>query len=52
MDYFLRHLKDTEYQKGYLFFKLIKHVFLLTAAFNKQLSKQRQAEIDKKSSKN
>ena len=36
-DNLLQLLKVIGYQESYLFFKLSKHVFLLTAAFNKQL---------------
>ena len=34
IDYFLWLLKITGYQECYLFFKLIKHVFLLTETLN------------------
>ena len=34
MDYFLQLLKITGYQEYYLFFKLIKHIFVLTGTFN------------------
>ena len=33
IDYFLQLLKITRYQESYLFSKLIKDVFLYTAAF-------------------